>query len=567
MNRFILSFILASALALPASQPIAAEKADTPSQTDSENQNTAITSIDTDQKDQVYDFDEDKGIVIGNEDQAITLENCTFNLSGTTLLQTNAKSREALTAYKLKVIGQVTFKNCTFLTQGSQSVAANTDSNLFLAGDSITFDQCVFESNEYEGQYIGAYLGDIHFIDSTIDVKGNKAGSVFYLSEAKVDLENTTIDIEDCESEQALLYANSQDQGSLNIEKKTTITIQNNKANAIEFNETPVTVDDSTILLKKNQAGLIGGNVTLQNDSSLTSSENENVGLQVDSTLEVDDSSIDVNGNQGEVDTYEDVNTINNGTITLKDPQDVVLGSLLNEEEGTIESNKDNYEATELKPREVKTYTITIRYINTQNGEDLGQMIYSDQKEGSTYDAANWIQANIPSGFKLVSTKGNVSGTIDQDIEIIASIQPINEYFVRVNYYDATTNQSIHYSNQLTNLVEGSSWNAERFDQIQIDGYAYVKTEGTIKGEDIQQDQIIDVYYQKVEPEPAEEASHGDGSAQEGEEMPSNEQRVSSSVDTSVQSNQNLYMILGAAALAVLIVLVVLGFNKKQKKK
>lgn len=567
MNRFILSFVLASALALPANQPIRAEKADPQSETENENQKLVVTSIDTDQKDQVYDLDEDKALVIGNENQAITLENCTFHLSGTSALETNAKSKEALTAYKLKVIGTVTFKNCTFSTTGFQAVAANTDSNLFLEGESITFDQCAFKSDGYEGQYIGAYMGDIRFIDSTIEAKGNKDGSILYLSEAKVSLENTTIQIEECTSNQALIYANSQDQGALNIEKKSTITIQNNKADAIELNETPMIVDDSLIVLEKNQAGMIGGKVTLQNNASLTSNENENIGLQVDSTLAIDDSSIEVQDNQGDIDTYEDVNTLNNGTITLTNPQEVVLGSLLNEKEGTIEADSHPYEATELSPKEVKTYTITIRYINAQNGEDLGQMVYSDQKEGASYDATNWIQANMPANFKLVSTQGNISGTVDQDLEIIASIQPINEYFVRVNYYDATTNQSIHYSNQLTNLVEGSSWGVERFDQIPIEGYTYVKTEGEIKGENIQHDQIIDVYYQKNEPEPVEESKDEGGTPQESQESSQDEQRVSGSVDTSAQSHQNLYMILGVAALALLIVLVVIGFNKKQKKK
>ncbi|WP_304752911.1 MucBP domain-containing protein, partial [Dubosiella newyorkensis] len=195
------------------------------------------------------------------------------------------------------------------------------------------------------------------------------------------------------------------------------------------------------------------------------------------------------------------------------------------------------------KEPEVNLYTLSLRYINAVNEEDIATVPLKDQKENEEVDLKTIALAHLPEGYKIVELPKEESLVMKQDESVDIYIQPINEYYVRVNYLDEETNKSIHYANKIAGLVQGSDWDASRFDQIKINGYTHVKTEGQVKGDAIAQDVTINVYYKK----------DSKGSADTNKDDSKKDPTKVDAANTATKTNEGLYITIGFVALAAIL--------------
>ncbi|WP_304963884.1 MucBP domain-containing protein [uncultured Dubosiella sp.] len=613
MQKKLIPFMIAAAmlsegpvpLLAREEKPAPAKEAETNNQDDKEKEpveesgqtpEMQIETISKNTANKTFKLEEGKALRFeSTDDSIVTIFDCTFELSGKTLSDGDDKTRNLKEYFKLFVGDNVVFDHCDFKTQGSQTMDSITDSNLFLQGENIVFKKCTFSASHYEGRYLSAYMGEATFLDCHFDIQDHLKQPAFNVTEAKVQFDNTTIDMTGMEADQPCVYANSQDSGALSFVNNSKLTIKNNKADAMQLNATPVELQNSKVLVQNNQNGIAGGTWTLKKKSNVSSLENAGIGLSIFSPMTIDDSTMLLNGNTGQIDGFIDVDFfMNNTTLVLKNVKDVTLGSYVSQG-STIEKEDDSvFEGTKLvkdeaetltdmsepkkeetsdetagadekqpaadekddagdvqqKPAEVKKFDVTVRYIDSQTDEDLHEYVVYGQPEGENYNFQDLIEANVPKDFKIVAVQGEVSGTLAKPIEIVVSVQPISRYYVRVNYLNIENDESIHPSNQVVGLKEDAKWDVSKFDKIEINGYEYVKTDRETKGDGLKEDTIINVYYKKIIP-----------NSLQPNQKPSKLQGT----NTSAKTNEGFYITIGFVALAAVLLLVVKFFTRKDQ--
>lgn len=241
--------------------------------------------------DQTFDIGEGQVLMISGQDDPIVFDNCTFNLSGGTVKisgdQQGISYNNGETVTKLWIGGDVTFNNCTFVTQegATKTTSAGYDAAIYFFSGDINLNGCTLSANGYNGQFLGLYgsSGAVTFNQSNISTVGNKngwsyamyAGSVlkllngssmtatgmttdsgninaFYSGDNRtgydaIFVEDSTID-----------FSNNAAGGfainNVNIHvKNSNITVNNNKGNAC--NSGYWIVDNSTIQMNGNRGG------------------------------------------------------------------------------------------------------------------------------------------------------------------------------------------------------------------------------------------------------------------------------------------------------------------------
>lgn len=241
--------------------------------------------------DQTFDIGEGQVLMISGQDDPIVFDNCTFNLSGGTVKisgdQQGISYNNGETVTKLWIGGDVTFNNCTFVTQegATKTTSAGYDAAIYFFSGDINLNGCTLSANGYNGQFLGLYgsSGAVTFNQSNISTVGNKngwsyamyAGSVlkllngssmmatgmttdsvninaFYSGDNKtgydaIFVEDSTIDFFDNAAGGFAI-------NNVNIHvKNSNITVNNNKGNAC--NSGYWIVDNSTIQMNGNRGG------------------------------------------------------------------------------------------------------------------------------------------------------------------------------------------------------------------------------------------------------------------------------------------------------------------------
>lgn len=241
--------------------------------------------------DQTFDIGEGQVLMISGQDDPIVFDNCTFNLSGGTVKisgnQEEIDYNNGETVTKLWIGGDVTFNNCTFITQegATKTTSSGNDAAIYFFGEDINLNGCTLSAKGYNGQFLGLYgsEGAVTFNQSNISTEGNKNGwsyamyggsvlkllngssmtatgmttdsgniNAFYSGDNRtgydaIFVEDSTID-----------FSNNAAGGfainNVNIHvKNSNITVNNNKGNAC--NSGYWIVDNSTIQMNGNRGG------------------------------------------------------------------------------------------------------------------------------------------------------------------------------------------------------------------------------------------------------------------------------------------------------------------------
>ena len=241
--------------------------------------------------DQTFDIGEGQVLMISGQDDPIVFDNCTFNLSGGTVKisgdQQGISYNNGETVTKLWIGGDVTFNNCTFITQegATKTTSSGNDAAIYFFGGDINLNGCTLSAKGYNGQFLGLYgsEGAVTFNQSNISTEGNKNGwsyamyggsvlkllngssmtatgmttdsgniNAFYSGDNRtgydaIFVEDSTID-----------FSNNAAGGfainNVNIHvKNSNITVNNNKGNAC--NSGYWIVDNSTIQMNGNRGG------------------------------------------------------------------------------------------------------------------------------------------------------------------------------------------------------------------------------------------------------------------------------------------------------------------------
>ena len=241
--------------------------------------------------DQTFDIGEGQVLMISGQDDPIVFDNCTFNLSGGTVKisgdQQGISYNNGESVTKLWIGGDVTFNNCTFITQegATKTTSSGNDAAIYFFGGDINLNGCTLSAKGYNGQFLGLYgsEGAVTFNQSNISTEGNKNGwsyamyggsvlkllngssmtatgmttdsgniNAFYSGDNRtgydaIFVEDSTID-----------FSNNAAGGfainNVNIHvKNSNITVNNNKGNAC--NSGYWIVDNSTIQMNGNRGG------------------------------------------------------------------------------------------------------------------------------------------------------------------------------------------------------------------------------------------------------------------------------------------------------------------------
>lgn len=240
---------------------------------------------------QTFDIGDGQVLMISGQEAPIVFDNCTFNLSGGTVKisgnQGGISYNNGETVAKLWIGGDVTFNNCTFVTQAgaTKTTTAGYDAAIYFFSGNINLNGCTLSAEGYNGQFLGLYgsSGAVTFNQSNISTVGNKngwsyamyAGSVlkllngssmtatgmttdsgninaFYSGDNKtgydaIFVEDSTIDFSDNAAGGFAI-------NNVNIHvKNSDITVNNNKGNGC--NSGYWIVDNSTIQMNGNRGG------------------------------------------------------------------------------------------------------------------------------------------------------------------------------------------------------------------------------------------------------------------------------------------------------------------------
>ena len=125
---------------------------------------------------QTFDIGDGQVLMISGQDDPIVFDNCTFNLSGGTVKisgnQQGISYNNGETVTKLWIGGNVTFNNCTFVTQAgaTKTTSAGYDAAIYFFGGDINLNGCTLSAKGYNGQFLGLYgsNGAVTFNQSNI---------------------------------------------------------------------------------------------------------------------------------------------------------------------------------------------------------------------------------------------------------------------------------------------------------------------------------------------------------------------------------------------------------------
>ena len=236
-----------------------------------------------------FDIDDGKCVMIDGTTSGdpIVFKNCTFNLSGSTMLingDQGVNYHRGETITKLWIGDNVQFDNCTFIAKnGKKSTTAGYDACIYFFSGDIVLNRCTLSATGYEGQFLGLYgkTGSVTFNGSKLSTVGNVgAWSYAMYSTSKLVLDDSrmtaTGTVKPASGNTNVFYTGDNSLNEVEIKNKTKVDFHDNASGGFVFNNTTVTVTDSEIYV------------------------NDNLGNACNSGYwEVDNSTITMNGNRG----------------------------------------------------------------------------------------------------------------------------------------------------------------------------------------------------------------------------------------------------------------------------
>ena len=239
-------------------------------------------------KDAVYEITEDTVLMISGQNQTVTFENCTFELSGETVKisgnQDGISYNNGETITKLFISGDVQFDNCKFVTAegASKSSSAGNDAAIYFYSGNIVLNNCELSAEGYNGQFLGLYGRDgaVTFNNSDISTVGNKNGwsyamyaqSVMNLNNSKLTATGMTID-----SGNTNAFYSGDNRSSYEAVNLTNsiIDFSDNQAGGLALNYITLTANNSQIIVNNNLGNATNSGYWVLNNSDLIMNGNK----------------------------------------------------------------------------------------------------------------------------------------------------------------------------------------------------------------------------------------------------------------------------------------------------
>lgn len=144
-------------------------------------------------------------------------------------------------------------------------------------------------------------------------------------------------------------------------------------------------------------------------------------------------------------------------------------------------------------PVQATEHTVTVHYMD-QNGKKLADSQVITGAEGSSYDVTEAAGKEI-AGYEIVEVQGEVTGTLDSDVEITVIYQP-KTYTLRVEYVDqAGLTLADPYVQE--NIAHGTEYDVTAQTEKEFEGYRLVGTAGGFLQGTMENDVTIRVIYEK----------------------------------------------------------------------
>jgi hypothetical protein len=503
-----------------------------------------------------------------------------FTISGSTLEQDA----------KIVIEKDITISNSDFSFEKADD---NDGSTGFLLAGNVTFENCAFTAKEYDG--ILFELADdtsVTFENCTFDISQN-ADSIFKAGvQSEIDLISTDLEVEDSKSENALIdfvikeeISEPEESEEVSEELKEDneeeiATYTGDKSEVEELIPSAFKLKDSTLGVTKAEG------VVLSNEQDQPVEVNlENAGLFISNvkggfeniTLTGNDASIQIKDGKQAAFTLKGASKLSASTIALENngsddiefeedatliiddvkEEQVKIGSVNQAEALSItylEEEPEEKEEEKEEPEETvpATTEVVVRY-ELLDGTTIAQS--TKESAATPQDAADYIAAYVHNLSKGINGYNYIDYTYEINVSQIVITLRYEEkeaYSVTVNYYLENGTTPIHFANVITGLKEGESYDASRFNAIEIEGYTYVSTTGNVTGTVSGADHVINIncYYKK---NAAASSTTTNSTPAKGEV-----------VNTSTQTNATMYLILAIAAIVVVVILLVVLLRKKK---
>ena len=273
-----------------------------------------VTIVQEGASDTTYNIGEGQVVMIANQnaETPITFKNCTFNLSGATVLikgdQGGIKYNNGETITKLFISGNVEFENCLFVTEkGAQkSSSAGYDAAIYFFNGDINLTKCTLQAENYKGQFLGLYGANtdnneaVTFTDSIISTEGNVdgwsyamyGGSVLKLNHSMMTATGTTVTSGNTNA----FYSGDNRTGydAVYIQNGSIVDFSDNQAGGFAINNVNIHVENSSITVNDNAGNACNSGYWIVENSSITMNGNKGghalscIGFEMmDSELEI----------------------------------------------------------------------------------------------------------------------------------------------------------------------------------------------------------------------------------------------------------------------------------------
>ena len=193
----------------------------------------------------------------------------------------------------------------------------------------------------------------------------------------------------------------------------------------------------------------------------------------------------------------EDVKAGSTFDVSDLDNEIIIKGYRYVETQGETSGVVDGDKEVVVVFSQIPTHDITVRYEDKEGNELQDPFIQKDVEEGSHFDVSDKDdEVEIP-GYVYEETKGNTEGTVDGDEEIIVVYRPLKDFNVTINYLDVETGEALGEPHHEV-ITEGGSLNVSHLDdEVTFEKYNYVRTDGDLVQDSVQDNVTINVYYER----------------------------------------------------------------------
>lgn len=258
-----------------------------------------------------YNVTDGKVLVIAGSDDPdnpVVIENCVFNLTGTTMYFRNSLgigyTGESLA--RLAIGKNVVFKNCRFITpSGSSATKGGNDACISLFGGNAQFDDCEIAGTGFMGQFMGLYGSAVAtFNGSNISTVGNTGGWSYAMYGSSIlNLNNSSMSATGMQRKPGGGNVNAFYSGDLNTEydainiNNSTIDFSDNWGGGFAINNVNIHVNNNSVIKVTDNAGnACNSGYWIVDNSEIDMSGNKGHGLSCIG-IEMDGGSLNIEHN------------------------------------------------------------------------------------------------------------------------------------------------------------------------------------------------------------------------------------------------------------------------------